>query len=309
VEDSIIKTGIPREILGDHGSDLKAGVERFCQQHPETWSIYDIKHTTAVVLKHELHEDLRWQEFTGVATHTKQRVQQTALAFLAPPNQRTKARSMNLESLLPNLASALLADARAMGPTKWEVAFLDPERPSKATPLQDGWTRTLLALEGDLGPVDLDLGGGRALSVAGKIDRLERWEHVEGLAFLRVTGYKTSRERSLEAYAEEAAPFGSHLQTPLYMRIAETVHGCPATAVLLPLREEEPAPFAKHLRTLALEEEAGSWRERLNQNLARFDARLEAGDFPPTPGEHCKRCELSALCGRPVDVAADGEED
>lgn len=100
LQDSIVKTGIPREILGDHGSDLQAGVERFCQQHPETCSIYDIKHKTAVVLKHELHEDLRWQEFTGLATHTKQRVQQTALAFLAPPNQRTKARYMNLESLL-----------------------------------------------------------------------------------------------------------------------------------------------------------------------------------------------------------------
>lgn len=35
-----------------------------------------------------------------MAAQTKQRVQQTVLAFLAPPNQRTKARSMNLESLL-----------------------------------------------------------------------------------------------------------------------------------------------------------------------------------------------------------------
>jgi hypothetical protein len=100
LQDSIVKTGIPREILGDHGSDVQAGVERFCQQHPETCFIYDIKHKTAVVLKHELHEDLQWQEFTRLATHTKQRVQQTALAFLAPPNQRTKARYMNLESLL-----------------------------------------------------------------------------------------------------------------------------------------------------------------------------------------------------------------
>lgn len=228
------------------------------------------------------------------------------------PSEQWPQAALNLESLLPNLAAALLADARATGPTKGEVAFLYPERMATAgknTPLQDGWTRTLLALEGDLGPVDLELGNGRTLSVAGKIDRLERWEHAEGLAFLRVVDYKTSREKSLDAYAEEGAPFASHLQTPLYMRIAETVHASPATAVLLPLREEEPAPFTKHLRTLALEWEAGSWRERLKQNLARFDARLEAGDFPPTPGEHCRRCELSALCGRPVDVAADGEED
>lgn len=36
LEDSITKTGLPREIIGDQGSDLKAGVERFCQHHPET---------------------------------------------------------------------------------------------------------------------------------------------------------------------------------------------------------------------------------------------------------------------------------
>jgi hypothetical protein len=225
-----------------------------------------------------------------------------------PPEQWPQA-ALDLETLLPNLAAALLADAQAQGPTKGEVEFLYPERlaaAGKGTPQQDGWTRTLLALEGDLGPVELDLGNGRSLAVAGKIDRLERWEHAEGLAFLRVTDYKTSKEKSLGAYAEEGAPFASHLQTPLYMRIAEAVHACPATAVLVPLRDEEPAPFVKHLQALRDE---GSWRERLNENLARFAARLEAGDFPPTPGAHCQRCELSALCGRPVDVAADGEED
>lgn len=100
LEDSMEKTGIPREIIGDQGSDLKAGVERFCQHHPQTSYIYDIKHKTAVVLEHELEEDPCWREFTHLAAQTKQRVQQTALAFLAPPNQRTKARYMNLESLL-----------------------------------------------------------------------------------------------------------------------------------------------------------------------------------------------------------------
>lgn len=64
LEDSIIKTGIPREILGDHGSDLQAGVERFCQHHPETCYIYDIKHKTALVVQHELHEEPRGQELT-----------------------------------------------------------------------------------------------------------------------------------------------------------------------------------------------------------------------------------------------------
>ncbi len=234
------------------------------------------------------------------------------------PQEQWPQVSLDLEALLPNLTAALLGDAKATGPTKWEVSFLYPERlpmdiaetMRKDPPLQDGWTRTLLALEGELGPVDLELGNGRSLAVVGKIDRLERWEHTEGLAFLRVVDYKTSKDKTLGAYAEDGAPFASHLQTPLYMMLAEAIHGMAATAVLLPLREEEPEPFTKHLRTLAREEAAsGSWRERMRRSLARFDARLENGDFPPTPGDHCQRCELSALCGRPVDVEGEEEGD
>jgi hypothetical protein len=51
-------------------------------------------------LKRALQEDTRWHAFTHEATQTKNRVQQTALAFLAPPNQRTKARYMNIEILI-----------------------------------------------------------------------------------------------------------------------------------------------------------------------------------------------------------------
>ena len=48
-EVSAAKTGIPRQIVADHGSDLKAGIEQFCQRHPESSFIYDIKHKTASV--------------------------------------------------------------------------------------------------------------------------------------------------------------------------------------------------------------------------------------------------------------------
>jgi hypothetical protein len=100
LEASSKKTGIPRAIMSDHGSDLKAGVEKFCHEHSETSSIYDIKHKTATVLKRALQEDTRWHAFTHEAAQTKNRVQQTALAFLAPPNQRTKARYMHREILI-----------------------------------------------------------------------------------------------------------------------------------------------------------------------------------------------------------------
>lgn len=100
LEENVEKTGVPRAIVGDHGSDLKAGVEKFCQEHPETTFIYDIKHKTATVLKHEFARDETWLEFTRLAARTKRQVQQTSLAHLAPPNQRTKARYMNVDVLV-----------------------------------------------------------------------------------------------------------------------------------------------------------------------------------------------------------------
>jgi hypothetical protein len=100
LSETIEKTGVPRVIVGDHGSDIKSGIDRFCEEHDETCYIYDIKHKTAAVLKHELQNDETWQDFLQLAVKTKKRVQQTALAPLAPPNQRAKARYMNVNSMI-----------------------------------------------------------------------------------------------------------------------------------------------------------------------------------------------------------------
>ncbi len=208
--------------------------------------------------------------------------------------------------LLPNLAAALLLDARGSIPTKDELTLLYP-KPAVAP--SGVWTRRILALEGDMGPLEIPLENGRMLAVAGKMDRLERWDHGEGETFLRVTDYKTSKNTSLKAFAEGEAPFGSHLQMPLYMLLAERAYDCPATAVLIPLREEEPKPFTGHLNALVSEGRDGGWRGRLVRSLTRLDRRLEEGDFPPTPGDGCRGCELGALCGRPVDVETDEESE
>jgi hypothetical protein len=85
-------TGVPREILSDGGSDLQAGIAQFQHAPSEPQTIYDLKHKTAVVLKHERAEEAQWKAFTQQAAQTKQRVPQTPLAFLAPPAQRRKAR-------------------------------------------------------------------------------------------------------------------------------------------------------------------------------------------------------------------------
>jgi len=100
LEEARKRTGVPREILSDQGSDLPKGIRQFCQAHPETSFIYDIKHKVAAVLKRELGASPTWQEFSRLAGQTSQRVQQTALAALAPPRQRRKARDMNVAALV-----------------------------------------------------------------------------------------------------------------------------------------------------------------------------------------------------------------
>ena len=79
---------------------MNSGVEKFCISHPETSYIYDIKHKIATILKRELSNDEIWQEFTQLATRTKHQVKQMPLAFLMPPNQKTKARYMNVDTLI-----------------------------------------------------------------------------------------------------------------------------------------------------------------------------------------------------------------
>ena len=72
----------------------------FCQEHPQTCAVYDIKHKTAALLKRELDQEPKWKGFIRQASQTKVSLQQTALVWLAPPNQRSKARYMSVGELI-----------------------------------------------------------------------------------------------------------------------------------------------------------------------------------------------------------------
>jgi hypothetical protein len=71
-----------------------------CQEFTDTVFVYDITHKAATILKRELSTEEKWNEFTRLATSTRKQVQQTQLAAIAPPNQRSKARYMNVEPLI-----------------------------------------------------------------------------------------------------------------------------------------------------------------------------------------------------------------
>ena len=97
---TVKKTGVPRQIVGDHGPDIKSGIEKFCREHPDTCYIYDIKHKGAALLKRELQNDADWIKFTQSAAQAARKLQQTILMRLCPPNQRSKARYMNVDKLV-----------------------------------------------------------------------------------------------------------------------------------------------------------------------------------------------------------------
>jgi len=100
LEQASLRTGIPRQIVSDGGSDVKKGAALFASRHSETTVTYDAAHHGAIVLKRRFENDPRWSEYIGRLSQVKSHLRQTSDAFLASPSLRPKARYMNLESLL-----------------------------------------------------------------------------------------------------------------------------------------------------------------------------------------------------------------
>jgi len=125
LEAATAKTGVPRVIVTDHGADIHGGVSFFQERHPQTKEIYDAKHKAACVLKGRLEKNPRWQEFQRRLGQTRCAIQQTELAFLAPPTPKLKSRFMNLASTL-QWASKALAIVQQPPPTVQER--VRPER-------------------------------------------------------------------------------------------------------------------------------------------------------------------------------------
>jgi hypothetical protein len=128
LEAVIAATGImPAAILSDEGSDLSGGIDRFCQAHPETTRYRDLPHMAARLLKKRLEKNECWNAFIKQATQTKFETNQTELAFLVPPRLRSKARYMNLQSMLRWAEKVLtvLDDPRLVAPSLCSVDRLN----------------------------------------------------------------------------------------------------------------------------------------------------------------------------------------
>jgi hypothetical protein len=141
LEEARPRTGTPRLIVDDHGADLHGGVEIFRAAYPETVEVYDITHKAACLLKARLEGDQRWKSYATGLGRAKSAVQQTELAALAPPSQRSKARFMNVGKLVgwgvatlalvedpARLASLGIATGRAREKLGWLGEYREPLR-------------------------------------------------------------------------------------------------------------------------------------------------------------------------------------
>ena len=98
------QTGVrPRAILCDQGADVRNGAEIFSAANPAgevTTVVHDIAHAVANALKRQLNGDPAWEKFLANANKCKTAIRQTSLAFLMPPDLKSKARWMNLDRVI-----------------------------------------------------------------------------------------------------------------------------------------------------------------------------------------------------------------
>jgi hypothetical protein len=113
------RTGPPRVLVSDLGADLKGGVRLLSEElgpQAAMLTIHDVKHRTALALKHRLEDDANWKEFLSQVGKTRNAAKQTEWAFLLPRVLRTNSRYLNLGELLPWASKTLrLVQAKPAG--------------------------------------------------------------------------------------------------------------------------------------------------------------------------------------------------
>lgn len=87
---------------------MMRGVKNFQIKNPETCHIIDTAHRVANFLEATLENSKRWKDFREQITQTRRKMQNSLISSLLPPSPRTKARYMNVDSLIIWCADMLL---------------------------------------------------------------------------------------------------------------------------------------------------------------------------------------------------------
>jgi hypothetical protein len=109
LEEIFKKAGAPVAILKDGGGDLKKGVEIWAEdtKQIEIEIIDDVGHVFANALKCQFSGSVMFNKFLDMIGHCSKKLRQTSLAFLIPPQIRTKGRYQGILNLV-NWALAIL---------------------------------------------------------------------------------------------------------------------------------------------------------------------------------------------------------
>ncbi|WDN89748.1 hypothetical protein BuS5_02716 [Desulfosarcina sp. BuS5] len=96
----ILITGKPAAYLKDGGMDLMKGVRLLNERGFSSFSIDDISHVVANLLKKEYTKHPSYDCFISACGQASKKFKQTVLAFFAPPKVSTKARFMNIHRMV-----------------------------------------------------------------------------------------------------------------------------------------------------------------------------------------------------------------
>lgn len=95
-------------ICSDRGSEMLCGIRNFQINNPEARQISDTAHRIANLLEATLEKSKRWKEFREQVTQSRRKMQNSLIPGFLPPSPRTKARYMNVDSLIRWAADILL---------------------------------------------------------------------------------------------------------------------------------------------------------------------------------------------------------
>lgn len=92
--------GMPKYLICDGAVELRESVDVLEKAGKKVIVLRDLKHVAANQLKKLLDNTERFKDFTAKMGTTRSQIQQTELAHLNPPSMKTKARFMNIKSVV-----------------------------------------------------------------------------------------------------------------------------------------------------------------------------------------------------------------
>jgi len=100
LEEAVKKAGKPISICSDLGPDVMPSIKTIVKKHKGIQHVPDMTHKAANILKRQLETDKNWNEFITNVTQSKNRLKQSSLSFLCPPNVRGKSRFLNCKDVI-----------------------------------------------------------------------------------------------------------------------------------------------------------------------------------------------------------------